>query len=171
MHLLKWLYPGMKFKRWLCLFALGALFTGLGLAIVFNYKYIDNIEEFLFYAVYTWTGSYSYAITAIVGTLVIILGITIMLLATRMVIRSLITVLVPDKSGRLVDMIYEHRRLDKGPNITVVGGGTGLSVLLRGMKEATRNVTAIVTVADDGGSSGDFVKNLILYHLGIYVIA
>lgn len=154
MHLLKWLYPGMKFKRWLCLFALGALFTGLGLAIVFNYKYIDNIEEFLFYAVYTWTGSYSYAITAIVGTLVIILGITIMLLATRMVIRSLITVLVPDKSGRLVDMIYEHRRLDKGPNITVVGGGTGLSVLLRGMKEATRNVTAIVTVADDGGSSG-----------------
>ncbi|HIX84379.1 MAG TPA: YvcK family protein [Candidatus Megamonas gallistercoris] len=44
--------------------------------------------------------------------------------------------------------------MDKGPNITVVGGGTGLSVLLRGMKEVTRNVTAVVTVADDGGSSG-----------------
>ena len=51
MHLLKWLYPGMRFKRWLCLFAVGALLTGLGLAIVFNYKYIDSIEEFLFYAV------------------------------------------------------------------------------------------------------------------------
>ena len=49
MHLLKWLYPGMRFKRWLCLFAVGALLTGLGLAIVFNYKYIDSIEEFLFY--------------------------------------------------------------------------------------------------------------------------
>ncbi len=48
MHLLKWLYPGMRFKRWLCLFAVGALLTGLGLAIVFNYKYIDSIEEFLF---------------------------------------------------------------------------------------------------------------------------
>ena len=45
MHLLKWLYPGMRFKRWLCLFAVGALLTGLGLAIVFNYKYIDSIEE------------------------------------------------------------------------------------------------------------------------------
>lgn len=154
MHLLRWLYPGMRFKRWLCLFAIGALLTGFGLAIVFNYKYIDNIEELLFYAVYTWTGTYNYTITAIVGSLVIVCGIIIMLLATRLVIRSLITVLVPDKSGRLVDMIYEHRRLDKGPNVTVVGGGTGLSVLLRGMKEATRNVTAVVTVADDGGSSG-----------------
>lgn len=154
MHLLKWLYPGMRFKRWLCLFAVGALLTGLGLAIVFNYKYIDSIEEFLFYAVYTWTGSYDYMITAIVGIAIIVFGLIIMLLATRMVIRSLITVLVPDKSGRLVDMIYEHRKLDKGPNVTVVGGGTGLSVLLRGMKEETRNATAIVTVADDGGSSG-----------------
>ena len=55
--------------------------------------------------VYTWTGSYDYMITAIVGIAIIVFGLIIMLLATRMVIRSLITVLVPDKSGRLVDMI------------------------------------------------------------------
>lgn len=154
MHLLKWLYPGLKFKRWLFLFAIGVLLTGMGLAVVFNYKYLDSFEELLFYASYTLTGTYNYTVTALVGSIVILLGVVIMLLATRMIIRSLITVLVPDKSSRLVDMIYEHRRLDKGPNITVVGGGTGLSVLLRGMKEATRNVTAVVTVADDGGSSG-----------------
>lgn len=154
MHLLKWLYPGMKFKRWLFLFAVGVILTGMGLAVVFNYKYLDSFEELLFYMAYTWTGTYDYTVTAIVGSIVIVCGVMIMLLATRMIIRSLITVLVPDKSGRLVDMIYEHRRLDKGPNITVVGGGTGLSVLLRGMKEVTRNVTAVVTVADDGGSSG-----------------
>lgn len=154
MHLLKWLYPGMKFKRWLFLFAIGVILTGIGLAVVFNYKYLDSFEELLFYAAYTMTGTYDYTVTAIVGSIVIVCGVLIMLLATRMIIRSLITVLVPDKSGRLVDMIYEHRRLDKGPNITVVGGGTGLSVLLRGMKEVTRNVTAVVTVADDGGSSG-----------------
>lgn len=154
MHLLKWLYPGMKFKRWLFLFAIGVILTGMGLAVVFNYKYLDSFEELLFYAAYTMTGTYDYTVTAIVGSIVIVCGVLIMLLATRMIIRSLITVLVPDKSGRLVDMIYEHRRLDKGPNITVVGGGTGLSVLLRGMKEVTRNVTAVVTVADDGGSSG-----------------
>ena len=154
MHLLKWLYPGLKFKRWLFLFAIGVLLTGMGLAVVFNYKYLDSFEELVFYVTYTWTGTYNYTVTALVGSIVILLGVVIMLLATRMIIRSLITVLVPDKSSRLVDMIYEHRRLDKGPNITVVGGGTGLSVLLRGMKEATRNVTAVVTVADDGGSSG-----------------
>ena len=154
MHLLKWLYPGMRFKRWLFLFAVGVFMTGLGLAIVFNYKYLDSIEELLFYAVYTWTGSYNYTVTSIVGIGVVLFGLCTMLLATRMIIRSLITALVPDKSERLVDMIYEHRRLDKGPNVTVVGGGTGLSVLLRGIKEVTRNATAVVTVADDGGSSG-----------------
>lgn len=154
MHLLKWLYPGMRFKRWLLLFAAGVLLTGLGVAIVFNYKYLDSIEEFIFYAAYTLTGSYNYMLTAVMGLGIILIGIGIMLLATRMIIRSLITVLVPDKSERLVDMVYEHRRLDKGPAVTVVGGGTGLSVLLRGLKEATRNITAIVTVADDGGSSG-----------------
>ncbi len=154
MHLLKWLYPGMKFKRWLLLFAAGVLLTGLGMAILFNYKYIDSIEEMLFYAVYTLSGSYNYTVTTVLSIGIIIAGSAVMLLATRMIIRSLITALVPDKSERLVDMIYEHRRLDKGPAVTVVGGGTGLSVLLRGMKDATRNITAIVTVADDGGSSG-----------------
>ena len=44
--------------------------------------------------------------------------------------------------------------LKKGPRIVVLGGGTGLSVLLRGLKEYTSNITAIVSVADDGGSSG-----------------
>ena len=158
MHLLKWLYPGMRFKRWLCLFAIGVLLVGVGLAIVFNYKYLDKVEELLFLAIYTWTGSYNYMFTAIMGIAVILIGVAIMLFATRMIIRSLITVLVPDKSERLVDMIYEHRRLDKGPVMTGIGGGTGLSVLLRGLKEVTRNVTAIVTVADDGGSSGRLRK-------------
>lgn len=45
MHLLKWLYPGMKFKRWLLLFSVGVMLVSLGLALVFNYKYLDVIEE------------------------------------------------------------------------------------------------------------------------------
>ena len=94
MHLLKWLYPGMKFKRWLFLFAIGVILTGRGLAVVFNYKYLDSFEELLFYAAYTMTGTYDYTVTAIVGSIVIVCGVLIMLLATRMIIRSLITVLV-----------------------------------------------------------------------------
>ena len=154
MHLLKWLYPGMKFKRWLALFSAGVMLVSLGLALVFNYKYLDMIEETIFRAVYLWKGTYDYAFTTFIGILVVALGAVLMLIATRYTIRSLIMVLLPDNSERLVDIIYEKRRLGKGPNVTVVGGGHGLSVLLRGIKSATSNVTAVVTVADDGGSSG-----------------
>ena len=64
--------------------------------------------------------------------------------------------LVPFLKGNedLPDVYYRHRTMKKGPNIVALGGGTGLSALLRGVKEYTGNLTAIVTVADDGGSSG-----------------
>ncbi|MCI6158748.1 MAG: gluconeogenesis factor YvcK family protein [Selenomonadaceae bacterium] len=160
MHLLKWLYPGMRFKRWLLLFSVGVMLISLGLALVFNYKYIDVVEEAIFRAVYLWRGSYDYAFTTFVGVLVVLIGVMLMLIATRFVIRSVITVLLPDNSERLVDIIYEKRKLDKGPAVTVIGGGHGLSVLLRGIKTATSNVTAVVTVADDGGSSGRLREDL-----------
>jgi len=43
---------------------------------------------------------------------------------------------------------------ERGPKIVAIGGGTGLSTMLRGLKKYTRNLTAVVTVADDGGGSG-----------------
>ena len=160
MHLLKWLYPGMRFKRWLLLFSAGVMLVSLGLALVFNYKFLDIIEETIFRMVYLWRGSYNYAFTTFVGFVVVAVGLTLMLVAMRFVIRSLITVLLPDSSERLVDIIYEKRKLDRGPTIAVIGGGHGLSVLLRGIKEATSKVTAVVTVADDGGSSGRLREEL-----------
>ncbi len=159
-HLLKWLYPGMKFKRWLLLFAVGVFLVSLGLALVFNYKYLDQLEEAIFRFVYMWRGSYDYTATALVGTFIVLVGLAIMLVATRFVIRSVILVLLPENSGNLVDLIYEKRKLGRGPSIAVIGGGHGLSVLLRGIKAATSNVTAIVTVADDGGSSGRLREEL-----------
>ena len=160
MHLLKWLYPGMKFKRWLLLFSAGVMLVSLGLALIFNYKYLDYIEEAIFRAVYLWKGSYNYTFSTLIGITVVVLGAALMLVATKFVIRSVITVLLPDNSERLVDIIDEKRRLGKGPTVTVVGGGHGLSVLLRGIKSATSNVTAVVTVADDGGSSGRLREEL-----------
>ena len=58
------------------------------------------------------------------------------------------------------NMIYRDKILSKGPKVVVIGGGTGLSVLLRGLKEYTSNITAIVTVADDGGGSGILREDL-----------
>lgn len=161
MHLLKWLYPGMKFKRWLLLFAVGVMIVSLGIAVVFNYKYIDHIEEAIFRTVYLWSGGYDYKYTAIAGLIMVAAGASIMLVAAKFIIKSVITVLLPSNpSEKLVDLIYEKRMLGKGPAITVVGGGHGLSVLLRGIKQATSNVTAVVTVADDGGSSGRLRQDL-----------
>ncbi|VAW31792.1 FIG002813: LPPG:FO 2-phospho-L-lactate transferase like, CofD-like [hydrothermal vent metagenome] len=54
----------------------------------------------------------------------------------------------------VAERIYEHSRHRRGPHIVAIGGGTGMPSLLRGLTEYTRNITAIVTVADDGGSSG-----------------
>ena len=154
LHLLKWLYPGMKMKRWLLLFAFGVLLVSLGIALVFNYKYLDQIEEEIFRLVYLNFGSYNYAFTTFIGFCVVVIGSSCMMLATRQIIRSIIVVLMPESSDRLVDVIYEKRKLGRGPAVTVIGGGHGLSVLLRGIKASTSNVSAVVTVADDGGSSG-----------------
>ena len=60
----------------------------------------------------------------------------------------------------IVDTVSNYRRKEKGPRVVAIGGGTGLSSLLRGLKEYTHNLTAIVTVADDGGSSGALRRNL-----------
>ncbi len=60
----------------------------------------------------------------------------------------------------VVDAIAEHRRLGRGPKVVALGGGNGLATLLRGLKEHTTNLTAIVTVADDGGSSGRLRREL-----------
>ncbi|HWR42481.1 YvcK family protein [Sporomusa sp.] len=159
MHFLKWLYPGMKFKRWLLLFSAGVILVSIGLAIVFNYKYIGVVEEAIFRLFYLTTGNFYYAVTTVAGIAIVVLGMSIMLAATQQIIKSVISVLVPEGSDKLVEIIFEKRKLNRGPAIAVIGGGTGLSVLLRGIKSITSNITAIVTVADDGGSSGRLRKD------------
>ena len=160
MHFLKWMYPGIKVKRWLLLFSLGVLVASMGLAIVLNYKYAGNFEETIFRMVYLTTGKYYYTVTTVVGIFIIAGGLIVMTLATRQIIASVISVLIPEGSDRLIELIFQKRKLNRGPAVTVIGGGTGLSVLLRGIKGVTSNITAIVTVADDGGSSGRIRQDL-----------
>ncbi|MDD2432754.1 MAG: YvcK family protein [Clostridia bacterium] len=72
----------------------------------------------------------------------------------RQVIKSVINSIFPGSMRKNVKSVYQRQHLKKGPRLVTIGGGTGLSVLLRGLKEYTSNITAIVSVADDGGSSG-----------------
>ena len=86
--------------------------------------------------------------------LAILLGVFLGIVGLRNILGSFITVFLPQGEKELVDIIYRKRYLEKGPNIVVIGGGTGLAVILQGLKEYTSNLSAVVTVADDGGSSG-----------------
>ena len=154
------LCPGIKLKRWLLLFTIGVLFCALGIAFFFNYQIMGTLEELLFQITYVTTGRYSNRLMMALGAGLIILGFMIMVYGTRRLIGSVVDSVVPDKNGTIMETIFYQRKLIHGPNITVIGGGTGLSTLLRGMKYITNNCTALVTVADDGGSSGRLRKEL-----------
>jgi len=96
-----------------------------------------------------------YFITQLLDAVAVISGIIILILGIKRLMRSLIAVFVPaSKDAQLMDLLYQRKQLSRGPRVVTVGGGTGLSVLLSGLKEFTSNITAVVTVADDGGSSG-----------------
>jgi uncharacterized cofD-like protein len=74
-------------------------------------------------------------------------------------LNAIVTAVAPQGTSNFIDKIRE-RQLDRGYRIVVVGGGTGLSTMLRGLKKITSNLTAVVTVSDDGGSSGRLQKEL-----------
>lgn len=160
MNWITWLCPGINVKRWLLLFACGVLLCALGLAFFFNYQIMGTAEELLFQMTYITTGRYSNGLIMLAGGCLLIMGFALMIYCTRKMIFSVVSAVVPDKNGSLMETIFVQRKLTRGPAITVVGGGTGLSTLLRGMKYITNNCTAVVTSADDGGSSGRLRKEL-----------
>ncbi len=130
----KWLYPGIGVKRWIGFGAFGFIL------VVVGSNYLRD-EEFWFIK----------ALDAVV----VVSGIIILILGIKRIIRSFLAVFLPSsRDVELVDLLYLRSQIGRGPRIVVIGGGTGLSVLLSGLKEYTSNITAIVTVADDGGSSG-----------------
>lgn len=91
------------------------------------------------------------------ATAFLIFGIFLVYTALKNIVRIFIRALMPEPSDDLANVVYQSRKRDflaRGPRVVVIGGGTGLSVLLQGIKAYTNNITAIVTVTDTGGSSG-----------------
>ncbi|HEY9296798.1 MAG TPA: gluconeogenesis factor YvcK family protein, partial [Phormidium sp.] len=147
----KWLAPGLLVKRWLLISAGGVLLTTLGLAIWIKLTPINRLIQLV--------NDILEKITTIVpnyisGPLVITGGLLLIFWGHTRSINSITEVLKPGGDEELIDVLLTHRKLNRGPKIVAIGGGTGLSTLLRGLKAYSANITAIVTVADDGGSSG-----------------
>jgi uncharacterized cofD-like protein len=147
----KWLAPGLLVKRWLFLSVVGVLLVGLGTAIALNLTPVFYTVEFLGSVLRFITTVFPSYIT---GPLAVLFGVGLILWGQLRTLGSITDVLLPNREDNLIDMLMTQRRLHRGPKVVALGGGTGLSTLLRGLKLYSANITAVVTVADDGGSSG-----------------
>ncbi|MGE5554605.1 MAG: gluconeogenesis factor YvcK family protein [Betaproteobacteria bacterium] len=130
---LKWLYPGMKIKRWLFLAIFGTVVMAAGLAAFFPVR----PQAALF------------SLALVFG------GLTLAVIGLWRLTGSLVGALRPGQEREdLAKAVFLRRRQERGPRVVGIGGGTGMATLLRGLKLHTDHLAAIVTVADDGGSSG-----------------
>ncbi len=146
-HVMKWLYPGLGLKRW-------ALFGGvaLGLIILGLWSMVNNpaAKQFTYDAVHFMQRNFP-DLSFEQGLVCVFIGI----LAFVYCVLKISTHYQNVTRGQAgLDHYYENTSLAQGPKIVVIGGGTGLGVLLKGLKHYTANITAAVTVGDDGGSSG-----------------
>ena len=147
----KWLSPGLFVKRWLLISLSGVFLTSFGLAIWVKLTPVNRFLEFVSQALETIARLVPNSVS---GPLAVLLGVFLLFWGQSRTVETITEALQPDASEELVDLLRTHRRLHRGPKIVAIGGGTGLSTLLRGLKQYSSNITAIVTVADDGGSSG-----------------
>ena len=139
MKVFRWLLPGLRIKRYIFQLIGGIILLIMGIMLCSMKEQVDPGSAKL--VVYS-------------GSVFIIMGIYFVFRGVRRMLRSMTSLFLPQKEKTLVDFIYRKRKLAGGPKIVTVGGGTGLSTLLRGLKEYSSNITAVVTVADSGGSSG-----------------
>jgi uncharacterized cofD-like protein len=146
-----WLVPGIGVKRWFLLILLGITLLAVGLGILLLEVYRTAPD--------TWwlpiisTASLRFLARPLRAIIFGGLGLGLIGIGLWELNRTLVTPLIRPGHG-LADTLRLHRQRERGPRIVAIGGGHGLATLLRGLKNHSNNITAIVTVADDGGSSG-----------------
>ena len=158
---LKWFYPGMRVKRWLLLIPIGIAVAIFGVMLLAGIRIFEMVGT-------AW--SQAYAIFGMhsddpntqiaIGLGLIALGLVLIFISLSQVVKSITSVVSPDLRGKLAEVIFQRRYLSQGQSIVVIGGGTGLSTMLRGLKQYTSNLVAVVTVTDDGGSSGRLKREM-----------
>lgn len=142
-----WLIPGLQIKRWLVIILTGAVLIAIGALILGDMQPIRSLMD--------WMQKLAkYVPSDVSGTIFILLGAFVFFKGWQYSNYSIMNLKSDREKGDLLEELYKRRKLNRGPRIVALGGGTGLSTLLKGIKNITNNITAIVTVGDDGGSSG-----------------
>jgi uncharacterized cofD-like protein len=153
-NLRRWLTVGIGVKRWLLVSFAGLLVLALGVAHTLRQATRD-LEPGGPLQVVIDTLTLRFLPYELRGLIAGLVGLGLFAYGAYRVVRALMEPFGPwDGDRPLIEVIYQKRFLSRGPRIVAIGGGTGLSMLLRGLKHHTSNLTAVVTVADDGGSSG-----------------
>ena len=146
--LLLLLMPGLSLKRWLCLGLIGLAVVTSGVIFALELSLGPDFNSFID------TLSLRDAAPAVRGVVFVAVGVAAIGIAVSGLAASPAAGRLRERRGNFLDSLYVERVLSGGPKIVAIGGGSGLPNLLRGLKHYTTNLTALVTVADDGGSSG-----------------
>jgi len=148
----RWLAPGLGIKRWFFFVLGGITFLGLGLAVLLLDLYRTQSTDPTLLTILAYA-SLRFLPRALRVLIFGGIGVGLLAFGLYRLNRSLLRPFIRPGHA-VVDELANYRRRERGPRIVTIGGGHGLATLLRGLKTYTRNLTAIVTVADDGGSSG-----------------
>jgi uncharacterized cofD-like protein len=146
---LRWLQPGLGLKRWLLLLIAGLLLLALGVA---------SLPRLLDFS--AWWRLVAGSTPWLPEVLFFTIGSALIALAIVNLNRELLSAFRRASQDDVLEAVRRHRQRQRGPKIVAIGGGHGLNTLLRGLKEYSDHLTAIVTVADDGGSSGKLRRDL-----------
>jgi uncharacterized cofD-like protein len=149
---LRLLTPGIGVKRWLLLLACGIALLILGFGVLLRQFY--PLQDFLYYA------TLQFVPRALRAGLFGLAGTVAVVLALIGLSKALLEPFGGTTAEKVVNTVYQYHQRERGPKVVAIGGGHGLSTLLRGLKRYTPNITAVVTVADDGGSSGQLRRDL-----------
>jgi uncharacterized cofD-like protein len=147
----QWLAPGLFVKRWFMVTLAGVVLIALGLAIWVRLMPVRSLVEF---ADNGLKNVAQVVPNRVSGPIILASGFFLLFWGQLRSLKAVSGALSPQGDKTLLEMLISKRRRSRGPKIVALGGGTGLSTLLRGLKTYSANITAVVTVADDGGSSG-----------------
>ena len=148
-----WLLPGLEVKRWFVLIITGAILATVGLCIITNLRPIYSMIKMILKITQMLPPE-------IIGWFLIAAGAICFFIGWLKTNYSILDVNNDRNRHAVLEDLYRRRKLNRGPKIVAIGGGTGLSTMLKGIKKITNNITAIVTVGDDGGSSGKLREEL-----------
>ena len=148
-----WLIPGLQVKRWFAMILMGAILITIGILILFDIKPIFYTMQFI-------SKIATKISTEWLAFGIVMFGAAFFFKGWKMTNLTMLDLPDDRNSDILLENLYRRRKLSRGPRVVAVGGGTGLSMLLSGIKNITNNITAVVSVGDDGGSSGRLRESL-----------